>query len=71
MKDGVVNTLEKTFVYLGYSPHMKLKTLMECFKYFTASSKYPLKIHQIGLFPKIKIYPHQILYAFYHLKIIN
>lgn len=40
VKDGIVPTLEKTFVCVGYTPHLKLKTLLECFKYFTVSSKF-------------------------------
>lgn len=38
MKDGIASTLEKTFVGIGYMPHLKLKSLLECLKYFTASS---------------------------------
>ncbi|XP_033221250.1 cytosolic carboxypeptidase 4-like isoform X2 [Belonocnema kinseyi] len=49
VRDGIVHTLEKTFVYLGYSPHMKLRTLMECFKYFTASKLCCTKFVKIGI----------------------
>ncbi|XP_076245473.1 cytosolic carboxypeptidase 1 isoform X2 [Calliopsis andreniformis] len=37
VKDGIASTLEKTLVCIGYTPHLKLRTLLECFKYFTTS----------------------------------
>lgn len=40
VKDGITSTLEKTFVSVGYTPHLKLKTLLECFKHFTINSTY-------------------------------
>lgn len=40
MRDGIVATLEKTFVSIGYSPHLKFRTLLECLKHFTTSSEY-------------------------------
>lgn len=49
LRDGVVHTLEKTFVYLGYSPHLKLGTLLDCFKYFSASKLCCTKFIKIGI----------------------
>ncbi|XP_046628636.1 cytosolic carboxypeptidase 1-like isoform X1 [Neodiprion virginianus] len=49
VKDGIVPTLEKTFVCVGYSPHLKLRTLLECFKYFTVSKLCCTKFVKIGL----------------------
>jgi len=40
VKDGITGTLEKTFVSVGYTPHLKLKTLLECFKHLTINSKH-------------------------------
>ncbi|XP_011693107.1 PREDICTED: cytosolic carboxypeptidase 1-like isoform X2 [Wasmannia auropunctata] len=37
VKDGITGTLEKTFVSIGYTPHLKLKTLLECFKHLTTN----------------------------------
>ncbi|XP_018402970.1 PREDICTED: cytosolic carboxypeptidase 1-like [Cyphomyrmex costatus] len=37
VKDGITGTLEKTFVSVGYTPHLKLKTLLECFKHLTTN----------------------------------
>lgn len=39
-KDGITSTLEKTFVSVGYAPHLKLRTLLECLKHFTTNSTY-------------------------------
>lgn len=40
VKDGITNTLEKTFVSIGYTPHLKLRTLLDCFKHLTTNSKH-------------------------------
>jgi len=40
VKDGITGTLEKTFVSVGYTPHLKLRTLLECFKHLTINSKH-------------------------------
>lgn len=45
VKDGIVSTLEKTFVSVGYTPHLKLRTLLECFKHLTTNSTYVLRLH--------------------------
>ncbi|XP_011867871.1 PREDICTED: cytosolic carboxypeptidase 1-like isoform X4 [Vollenhovia emeryi] len=37
VKDGITNTLEKTFVNIGYTPHLKLRTLLDCFKHLTTN----------------------------------
>ncbi|XP_011632077.1 cytosolic carboxypeptidase 1-like isoform X2 [Pogonomyrmex barbatus] len=37
VKDGITATLEKTFVSVGYMPHLKLRTLLECFKHLTTN----------------------------------
>ncbi|XP_057320034.1 cytosolic carboxypeptidase 1-like isoform X1 [Microplitis mediator] len=37
VKDGIASSLEKTFVCIGYSPHLKLKVLLECLKHFTSN----------------------------------
>ncbi|XP_018377160.1 PREDICTED: cytosolic carboxypeptidase 1-like isoform X2 [Trachymyrmex cornetzi] len=37
VKDGITSTLEKTFVSVGYTPHLKLRTLLECFKHLTTN----------------------------------
>ncbi|XP_039308178.1 cytosolic carboxypeptidase 1 isoform X7 [Solenopsis invicta] len=37
VKDGITGTLEKTFVSVGYTPHLKLRTLLECFKHLTTN----------------------------------
>ncbi|XP_031364979.1 cytosolic carboxypeptidase 1-like isoform X4 [Apis dorsata] len=49
MKDGIASTLEKTFVGIGYMPHLKLKSLLECLKYFTASKVCCMKFVKVGL----------------------
>ncbi|XP_012141750.1 cytosolic carboxypeptidase 1 isoform X3 [Megachile rotundata] len=49
VKDGIANTLEKTFVCIGYMPHLKLRILMECFKYFTTSRLFCTKFVKLGL----------------------
>jgi len=40
VKDGIASILEKTLVHVSYMPHLKLRTLLECLKYFTTSSTY-------------------------------
>lgn len=40
IKDGITGTLEKTFISIGYTPHLKLRTLLECFKHLTTNSKH-------------------------------
>lgn len=40
VKDGITSTLEKTFVSIGYTPHLKLRTLLDCFKHLTTNSKH-------------------------------
>ncbi|XP_071627062.1 cytosolic carboxypeptidase 1 isoform X2 [Temnothorax longispinosus] len=37
VKDGITSTLEKTFVSIGYTPHLKLRTLLDCFKHLTTN----------------------------------
>ncbi|KAL0114719.1 hypothetical protein PUN28_011790 [Cardiocondyla obscurior] len=37
VKDGITNTLEKTFINIGYTPHFKLKTLLDCCKHLTTN----------------------------------
>ncbi|XP_043591369.1 cytosolic carboxypeptidase 1-like isoform X1 [Bombus pyrosoma] len=49
VKDGISSTLEKTFVCVGYMPHLKLRLLLECFKYFTTSKLCCTKFVKVGL----------------------
>ncbi|XP_024944113.1 cytosolic carboxypeptidase 1-like isoform X2 [Cephus cinctus] len=49
VKDGIVATFEKTLVYLGHTPHLKLKILLECFKQFTVSRLCCTKFVKVGL----------------------
>ncbi|XP_076178312.1 cytosolic carboxypeptidase 1 isoform X2 [Ptiloglossa arizonensis] len=49
VKDGIVSTLEKTFVSVGYTPHLKLKSLFECFKYLTTSKLCCTKFVKVGM----------------------
>ncbi|KOC68252.1 Cytosolic carboxypeptidase 1 [Habropoda laboriosa] len=49
VKDGIASTLEKTFVCVGYMPHLKLRSLLECFKYFTTSKLCCTKFAKVGL----------------------
>ncbi|XP_076668158.1 cytosolic carboxypeptidase 1 isoform X3 [Andrena cerasifolii] len=49
VKDGIASTLEKTFVCIGYTPHLKLRTLLECFKYLTTSKLCCTKFVKAGL----------------------
>ncbi|XP_076751692.1 cytosolic carboxypeptidase 1 isoform X2 [Xylocopa sonorina] len=49
VKDGIAGTLEKTFVCIGYMPHLKLRSLLECFKYFTTSKLCCTKFVKVGL----------------------
>ncbi|XP_018043707.1 PREDICTED: cytosolic carboxypeptidase 1-like [Atta colombica] len=37
VKDDITSTLEKTFISVGYTPHLKLRTLLECFKHLTTN----------------------------------
>ncbi|KAG7201176.1 hypothetical protein KM043_003967 [Ampulex compressa] len=49
MKDGIASTLEKTFVCVGYTPHLRLRTLLECLKYFTANRACCTKFIKVGI----------------------
>ncbi|XP_043280030.1 cytosolic carboxypeptidase 1-like isoform X2 [Venturia canescens] len=49
VRDGIVATMEKTFVSIGYSPHLKLRTLLECFKHFTTSKLSCMKFVKVGM----------------------
>ncbi|XP_012227413.1 cytosolic carboxypeptidase 1-like isoform X2 [Linepithema humile] len=49
VKDGISSTLEKTFVSVGYTPHLKLRTLLECFKHFTTSKLCCNKFVKVGI----------------------
>lgn len=49
VKDGIASTFEKTFVSIGYMPQLKLKSLFECFKYFTTSKLFCTKFVKVGL----------------------
>ncbi|XP_023289641.1 cytosolic carboxypeptidase 4 isoform X2 [Orussus abietinus] len=49
IKDGIAGTLEKTLVSLGYTPHLKMKTLLESFKYFTINKLYCMKFVKAGI----------------------
>ncbi|XP_046827934.1 cytosolic carboxypeptidase 1-like isoform X2 [Vespa crabro] len=49
IKDGIANTLEKTFVCIGHVPHIKLKALVECLKYFTMSKLCCTKFVKAGM----------------------
>ncbi|XP_034173471.2 cytosolic carboxypeptidase 1 isoform X4 [Osmia lignaria lignaria] len=49
VKDGIASTMEKTFVSIGYMPHLKLRILLECFKYFTTSRLFCTKFVRTGL----------------------
>ncbi|XP_043526563.1 cytosolic carboxypeptidase 1-like isoform X4 [Frieseomelitta varia] len=49
VKDGIASTLEITFVCVGYMPHLKLRLLLECFKYFTTSKLCCTKFVKVGL----------------------
>ncbi|XP_076636128.1 cytosolic carboxypeptidase 1 isoform X2 [Colletes latitarsis] len=49
VKDGIASTLEKTFVSVGYSPHLKLRFLLECFKYLTTSKFCCTKFVKVGM----------------------
>jgi len=50
VKDGITGTLEKTFVSVGYTPHLKLRTLLECFKHLTTNSKHVCLLITYNLF---------------------
>ncbi|KAF7391837.1 hypothetical protein HZH68_011380 [Vespula germanica] len=49
IKDGIANTLEKTFICIGHVPHIKLKALVECLKYFTMSKLCCTKFVKAGM----------------------
>ncbi|XP_066585231.1 cytosolic carboxypeptidase 1-like isoform X3 [Prorops nasuta] len=49
LKDGIVGTFEKTFLCLGYTPQLKLKTLLDCFKYCTSSKLCCIKFVKVGM----------------------
>ncbi|XP_029675008.1 cytosolic carboxypeptidase 1-like isoform X2 [Formica exsecta] len=49
VKDGITSTLEKTFVSVGYTPHLKLKTLLECFKHLTVNKLCCNKFVKVGM----------------------
>ncbi|KAK0084402.1 hypothetical protein PV325_007095 [Microctonus aethiopoides] len=49
IKDGIVPVFEKTFVCIGYSPHLKLKILLECFKHFTTNRLGCAKFVKVGM----------------------
>ncbi|KAL6427330.1 hypothetical protein ACFW04_008713 [Cataglyphis niger] len=49
VKDGITSTLEKTFVSVGYTPHLKLKLLLECFKHLTINKLCCNKFVKIGM----------------------
>ncbi|XP_025153461.1 cytosolic carboxypeptidase 1 isoform X2 [Harpegnathos saltator] len=49
VKDGIANTLEKTFVSVGYTPHLKLRTLLECLKHFTTNKLCCNKLVKVGI----------------------
>jgi len=53
VKDGITGTLEKTFVSVGYTPHLKLKTLLECFKHLTINSKHVCLVKTYSIKKKI------------------
>ncbi|XP_044006986.1 cytosolic carboxypeptidase 1-like isoform X3 [Aphidius gifuensis] len=48
-KDGIASILEKTFVTIGYTPHLKLKILLECFKNFTSNRLCCAKFVKVGM----------------------
>ncbi|XP_020296791.1 cytosolic carboxypeptidase 1-like isoform X2 [Pseudomyrmex gracilis] len=49
VRDGISGTLEKTFVSVGYTPHLKLKTLMDCFKHLTSNKLCCSKFVKVGM----------------------
>ncbi|XP_076221062.1 cytosolic carboxypeptidase 1 isoform X2 [Nomia melanderi] len=49
VKDGIASTFEKTFVSIGYRPHLKLRLLLECFKYFTTNKLLCTKFVKLGM----------------------
>ncbi|XP_032686214.1 cytosolic carboxypeptidase 1-like isoform X3 [Odontomachus brunneus] len=49
VKDGIASTLEKTFVNVGYTPHLKLRTLLECLKHFTTNKLCCNKLVKVGI----------------------
>lgn len=63
MKDGISSTLEKTFVSVGYTPHLKLRTLLECFKHFTTNSTY---VCVLFFFIKIETYIYFLYVCIFH-----
>ncbi|XP_015435460.1 PREDICTED: cytosolic carboxypeptidase 1-like isoform X3 [Dufourea novaeangliae] len=49
VKDGIASTFEKTFISVGYAPHLKLKLLLECFKYCTMNKLCCTKFVKLGM----------------------
>ncbi|XP_054005382.1 cytosolic carboxypeptidase 1-like isoform X2 [Hylaeus anthracinus] len=49
VKDGIASTLEKTFLSMSYTPHLKLRFLLECFKYLTTSKLCCTKFVKVGM----------------------
>ncbi|KAK2583820.1 hypothetical protein KPH14_009718 [Odynerus spinipes] len=49
IKDGIASTFEKTLVCIGYAPHIRLRTLVECFKHFTTSKLCCTKFVKAGM----------------------
>ncbi|XP_076379521.1 cytosolic carboxypeptidase 1 isoform X2 [Megalopta genalis] len=49
VKDGIASTFEKTFVSVGYRPHLKLRLLLECFKHFTTNKLLCTKFVKLGM----------------------
>ncbi|XP_011339802.2 cytosolic carboxypeptidase 1 isoform X2 [Ooceraea biroi] len=49
VKDGIASILEKTFISVGYTPHLKLKTLLECLKHFTTNRLCCNKFVKVGM----------------------
>ncbi|XP_063994671.1 cytosolic carboxypeptidase 1-like isoform X3 [Diachasmimorpha longicaudata] len=49
VKEGIAAIFEKTFVCIGYTPHLKLKILLESFKHFTASRLFCAKFVKVGM----------------------
>ncbi|XP_014480717.1 PREDICTED: cytosolic carboxypeptidase 1-like isoform X2 [Dinoponera quadriceps] len=49
VRDGITGTLEKTFISVGYAPHLKLRTLIECLKHFTTNKLCCNKLVKVGI----------------------
>ncbi|XP_043505081.1 cytosolic carboxypeptidase 4-like isoform X1 [Polistes fuscatus] len=49
INDGIVNTLEKTLIFVGNASNIRLRVLVECLKYFTTNKLCCKKFVKIGI----------------------